>query len=324
MKVARTVCISLIALSSGVVMAAPAPGSDYPSRPLRIVAPFTPGGTVDIIARLVGQRLSNALGQQVVIDNRPGAGGIIGTEIVAKATPDGHTLLLVFMSHSINPHVYRKVPYDAMKDFAFISMLAITPNVVVVNPSIGVSSIKEFLAFAKARPGTVNYASAGAGTNSHLGGELLNLMGGIKMTHVAYKGAPQANADLMGGMVHVHIPSIPTTLPLIKAARLKAIGVTSAQRAPVLPDVPTVAETLPGYETLTWYSFAAPAGTPKPIIDRLSRELMTGLKTPEMIDAFARQGADPVPRSPADTTAFIRSEVQRWGKVAKDAGIQPQ
>jgi len=309
---------------SATAGAASPPASDYPNRPLRIVAPFPAGGTVDIVARLVGQRLTAAFGQQVVVDNRPGAGGIIGTDIVAKATPDGHTLLLVFMSHAVNPHVYRKLPYDTVADFAPIAMLAITPNVVVVNPAIGAGTVKEFVAYAQKNAGKVNYASAGIGTNSHLAAEMLNVMAGIRLAHVPYKGAPQANADLIAGAVHVHIPSIPTTLPFIKAARLKAIGVTSVQRAPVLPEVATVAETLPGYEALTWYALAAPAGTPRSIIDRLSREVISGLKAPEMAAALSSQGADPAPRPPAETVNFIQSELDRWGKVARGAGIQPQ
>jgi tripartite-type tricarboxylate transporter receptor subunit TctC len=297
--------------------------ADYPTRPIRVAIPFPPGGTSDILTRIIGEKLTAALGQQIVVDNRPGAGGVIATDIVAKSNPDGHTLYMAFVSHAINPYVYSKLPYDTEKDFAPIALFAVSPNVVVVTPSLPANSIKELVALAKGKPGQLSYASAGVGTNSHLSAEMLNALAGIKMLHVPYKGAPQANADVASGAVNLHIPSMPVTVPFIKAGRLKAIAVTSTKRSPVFPDVPTVAETFPGYESLAWYGFIGPKGTPQPVIARLTTEIAKAVRMPDFIEALAKQGADATYMGPKEFGDYIRAELKRWGEAVKTAGLKP-
>lgn len=297
--------------------------ADYPTRPIRIVVPFPPGGTSDILTRILGERLNAAFRQQIVVDNRPGAGTIIGTEIVARANPDGHTLYMAFVSHAINPYVYAKLPYDTERDFTPIALVAVSPNVVVVTPSLPVNSIKDLIALAKAKPGQINYASSGVGTNSHLSAEMINAMAGIKMNHVAYKGAPQANGDVAAGAVQLHIPSMPVSMPFITAGRLKAIAVTSSTRSPVLPNVPTVAETLPGYESLAWYGLLAPRGTPPAVVARLNEAIEAALQSPAVVNAYSMQGADPSYRDSAGFAQFIRVELKRWAVAVKAAGLKP-
>jgi tripartite-type tricarboxylate transporter receptor subunit TctC len=297
--------------------------ADYPARPIRVTIPFPPGGTSDVLTRIIGAKLSASLGQQIVVDNRPGAGGVIATDIVAKAVPDGHTLYMTFVSHAINPYVYARLPYDTRKDFTPIALFAISPNVVVVTPTLPVKSIKELIALAKAKPGQINYASAGVGTNSHLSAEMIIAATAVKMTHIPYKGAPQANADVAAGLVQVHIPSMPVAMPLIEAKRLKAIAVTSTKRSPVLPDVPTVAETLPGYESLAWYGFIGPRGTPQHVVARLNAEIEKALKQPDLIEAMSRQGAEPTYMNAKAFAEYIEAELARWGAAVKAAGLKP-
>jgi tripartite-type tricarboxylate transporter receptor subunit TctC len=313
------------ALGFAALIAAPAVASaaDYPTRPIRVTVPFPPGGTSDILTRIIGEKLTAGLGQQIVVDNRPGAGGVIATDIVAKAAPDGHTLYMTFVSHAINPYVYTKLPYDTRRDFTPIALFAVSPNVVVVTPSLPVKSIKDLIALAKAKPGQLNYGSAGIGTNSHLSAEMIVAATGIKMTHIPYKGAPQANADVAAGLVQVHIPSMPVTMPLIQAGRLRAIAVTSSKRSPVLPDVPTVAQTLPGYESLAWYGFIGPRGTPPPIVARLNAEIEKALKQPDLIAAMSRQGAEPTYKNAKSFGDYIEAELARWGAAVKAAGLKP-
>lgn len=308
---------------SALLLASAVSAADYPNRPIRIAIPFPPGGTSDILTRIIGEKLTAALGQQMVIDNRPGAGGIIASDIVAKANPDGHTLYMAFVSHAINPHVYVKLPYDTEKDFVPIALFAVSPNIVVVTPSLAASSIKELIALAKAKPGQLSYASAGIGTNSHLSAEMLNAMAGIKILHIPYKGAPQANADTASGAVQLHIPSMPVTVPFIKAGRLKAIAVTSSKRSPVFPEVPTVAETLPGYESLAWYGFIGPKGMPQPVIARLTAEIQKAVKMPDLVEALSKQGADPTYMNPKEFGEYIKAELKRWGEAVKTAGLKP-
>jgi tripartite-type tricarboxylate transporter receptor subunit TctC len=297
--------------------------AEYPSRPIRVVIPFPPGGTSDILTRIMAEKLSPALKQPVIVDPRPGAGGVIATNIVANASPDGHTLYMAFVSHAINPYVYEKLPYDTEKNFVPVAMFAVSPNVVVVTPSLPVKSIKDLIDLAKAKPGAINFGSAGIGTNSHLSGEMLAYMAGIKMSHIPYKGAPQANADVVSGAIQVHIPSMPVTMPLIQAARLRAIAVTSTRRSPVLPDVPTVAETLPGYESLAWYGFVVPKGTPRAIIARLDAEVEKAVKSQDLIDAMSKQGAEPTYRKANEFGEYIKAELKRWGLAVKAAGLKP-
>jgi tripartite-type tricarboxylate transporter receptor subunit TctC len=310
-----TVCLALL---TGAACAAA-----YPVRPIRIVIPFPPGGTSDILTRIMADKLTARLGRQVIVDNRPGAGGVLATDIVAKANADGYTLYMAFVSHAINPYVYAKLPYDTEKDFVPIALFAVSPNVVVVTPALGINSIKDLIALAKAKPGGITYASAGVGTNSHLSAELINAQAGVKMIHVAYKGAPQANADVANGSVQLHIPSMPVAMPLISAGRLKAIAVTSAKRSAALPDVPTVAETLPGYESLAWYGFVAPRGTPKAIVTRLTQEVDSVLSMPDLIASMSKQGADPTYLDPAAFGSYLRAELKRWDTAVKAAGLKP-
>ncbi|MGH8634320.1 MAG: Bug family tripartite tricarboxylate transporter substrate binding protein [Burkholderiales bacterium] len=317
----RIACGALLFLAFGLMGSSPA--ADYPSRPVRIVIPFPPGGTSDILTRIMAEKLSPALRQSVIVDPRPGAGGVIATNIVANSSPDGHTLYMTFVSHAINPYVYEKLPYDTEKDFVPVAMFAVSPNVVVVTPSLAVNSIKDLIALARAKPGTVNFGSAGIGTNSHLSGEMLAYMAGVKMNHVPYKGAPQANADVVSGAIQVHIPSMPVTMPLIQAGRLRAIAVTSAKRSPMLPDVPTVAESLPGYESLAWYGFVAPKGTPKAIVARLEAEVEKAIKAQDVINAMSKQGAEPTYRKAKEFGEYIKAELKRWGLAVKAAGLKP-
>lgn len=297
--------------------------ADYPTRPIRIVAPFPAGGTVDIITRIIGNKLNAAFGQSIVVDNRSGAGGVIGTNIVAKANADGYTLATIFVSHAINPYVYVQLPYDTERDFAPVAFVALSPNVVVVTPSFPAKSIKELIALAKAQPGKINYASAGIGTNSHLSAEMLNFMAGIKLVHIPYKGGPPANADVAAGAAQVTIPSMPLTMPLITAGRLRPIAVTSTKRSPVLPEVPTVAETLPGYESYAWYGMVAPAGTPRAIITQLSNEIEKILRMPDVVESLSKQGAEPTYKNPAQFSDYIKAELKRWSEVVKKAGLKP-
>jgi tripartite-type tricarboxylate transporter receptor subunit TctC len=319
----RPALCAVVALACSGPLAGAAAAADYPTRPIRIVVPFPPGGTSDILTRILGERLSASLGQTIVVDNRPGAGTIIGTDIVAKANPDGYSLYMAFVSHAINPYVYEKLPYDTERDFTPIALVAVSPNVVVVTPSLPVNSMKELIALAKAKPGQINYASSGVGTNSHLSAEMINAMAGIRMTHVPYKGAPQANTDVATGTVQLHIPSMPVTMPFITSGRLKAIAVTSAKRSPVLPNVPTVAETLPGYESLAWYGLLAPRGTPPAIVAKLNDAVDKALKSPEVINAYSKQGADPAYKNPKEFAAYIQAELKRWGAAVKAAGLKP-
>lgn len=297
--------------------------ADYPARPVRMIVPAPPGGTMDILGRILADKLTTALGQSVVVENKPGAGTVIGTDMVAKAVPDGQMIVMIYVAHAINPFVYSNLPYDSEKDFSPIAEIAESPDVVVVTPSLPVNSVADLIAFAKANPGKVNYASAGVGTNSHLSAEMLNNMAGISLVHVPYKGGPPANLDVASGVCQVTIPSLPLTMPLIKANRLKPIAVTGPKRSPALPNVPTVGETLPGYESLAWYGFLAPARTPRSIIDRLSGELEKALKQPDVVQSVAAQGAEVKFMGPEGFAGLISTETVRWGKVVKEIGLKP-
>jgi tripartite-type tricarboxylate transporter receptor subunit TctC len=296
----------------------------YPTKPIRIIVPFAPGGPNDILARLLGQKLTESWGTQVIIDNRAGGGTIIGSAIAAAATPDGYTLLMVSTSHAVNPSLVRKLPYDTLKDFAPVIRLAASPNVLVVNPSVPVQSVRELIALAKAKPGEINYASGGTGTATHLAGELLCITGGVKMTHVPYKGAGPATIDLLSGAVSWMFGTILPTLPHVKAGRLRALAVSGAKRSAVLPDVPTVAETLPGFEAASWYGVFAPAQTPREVIVKLNRESARILETTEMRDYLLREGAEPVGGTPEEFAAYFKSEIAKWAKVIRDAGIKSE
>ena len=298
---------------------------NYPVRAVRLVVPSSPGGGTDITARIIAPKLGEYLGQQVVVENRPGAGTMIGGESVARAAPDGYTLLMGISTLAINPAMYRKVPYDALKDFAPISQVVALPNILVTHPSLPVKSVKELIAFAKSRPGQINFASAGVGTNPHLSMELFLSMAGVKMIHVPYKGSGQGVIDLIAGHVTVMTPSILTALGYVKNNRLRALGVTSAKRAGGASDIPTIAEAgVPGYEAVQWFGVLAPAGTPREIIARLHKEVVRTVQTPDVRQKLVNDGADPVGSSPQEFAAFLRSETTKWAKVAKDIGIKPE
>ena len=297
----------------------------YPVRAVRLIVPSSPGGGTDITARIIAPKLGEYLGQQVVVENRPGAGTMIGGEVVARAAPDGYTLLMGISTLAINPAMYKKVPYDALKDFVPISQVVALPNILVTHPSLPVKSVKELIVFAKARPGQINFASAGVGTNPHLSMELFLSMAGLKMIHVPYKGSGQGVIDLLAGHVTVMTPSILTALNYVKNKRLRALGVTSAKRAGGAPDIPTIAEAgVPGYEAVQWFGVLAPAGTPRDIVARLHKEVVRTVQSPDIRQKLVNDGADPIGSSPDEFARFIRSETTKWAKVAREIGIKPE
>ena len=324
-KSSRLFAISLGAALFCAAVATAQAQQSYPIRPIRLVVPSSPGGGTDITARIMAPKLGEALGQQVVVENRPGAGTMIGGEVVARSAPDGYTLLMGISTLAINPAMYRKMPYDALKDFAPISQAVSLPNILVTHPSLPVKAVKELIAFSKTRPGQINFASAGVGTNPHLSMELFLSMAGLKMIHVPYKGSGQGVIDLIAGHVSVMTPSILTGLPHIKAGRLRGLGITSARRAAGAPEIPTIAEAgVPGYEAVQWFGILAPAGTPRAIIERVNREAVRVLRTPDVRERLMADGADPVGSSPEEFGAFIRAETVKWAKVIRDVGIQPE
>jgi tripartite-type tricarboxylate transporter receptor subunit TctC len=304
--------------------AAAAWGQVYPNKPIRIVVPFPAGGTTDVLARAAAQKLTESLGQPVVVDNRPGAGGNIGAELVAKSPPDGYTMLMGTVgTHAINPSLYPKMPYDHVRDFAPIILVAGVPNVLVVNPSLPVNSVQELIAYAKANPGRLNFASSGNGTSIHLSAELFKTMTGVQMAHIPYKGSAPALQDLAGGQVQLMFDNLPSSLALIKAGRLKALAVTSKARAQALPDVPTVAESgLPGFEASSWFGLLAPTGTPQPVIAKVNGEIAKWLATPEAKEKLLAQGANAAGGTPEDFARHIAAETAKWQKVVKESGAK--
>jgi tripartite-type tricarboxylate transporter receptor subunit TctC len=295
----------------------------YPARPIRLIVTFTPGGPTDIVARAVAQKLTESWGQPVVVDNRPGAAGNIGMDIVAKAPPDGYTLVLgSFGPMIISPYVYSKLPYDPVKDFAPITLGATSWFFMVVHPTLPANSVKEFIALARSKPG-LTFSSSGNASPSHLAGELLKTSAGIDLVHVPYKGGAPAVAAVLGGEVQFAIESPPPIVPQVKAGKLRALGAARATRSPLLPEVPTMAEAgLPGFQVGSWYGFLAPAGTPKPIIDKLNAEMVRIIKLPEVQERFLSVGADPSSNTPAQFGAFIQSELKKWEKPVKAAGVK--
>jgi len=306
------------------LVATAASAQTYPTKPIRLVVPFPPGGATDILARDVAQKLTEAWGQQVIVDNRPGAGGNIGSELVAKSAPDGYTLEMGTVgTHAINASLYAKMPYDHVKDFVPVILVAGVPNVLVVNPAVPANSVAELIAYAKANPGKLNFASSGNGTSIHLSGELFKFMAGVQMTHVPYKGSAPALQDLIGGQVQLMFDNLPPSLPQIKAGKLRALAVTSLARAPALPDVPTMAEAgLPGYEASSWFGVLAPAGTPPAIVTKLNAEIAKWLATPEAKEKLSKQGANAAGGTPEDFAKHIAAETAKWAKVVKDSGAK--
>ncbi|HZN25067.1 MAG TPA: tripartite tricarboxylate transporter substrate binding protein [Burkholderiales bacterium] len=299
--------------------------ADFPSRPVRIIVPSTPAGGLDVLARLLAPRLTEKWGQQIVIENRAGAGGIIGTEIAAKATPDGHTLLLVAAGYSANPFLYKSLPYDTPKDFAPITILGFAPNVLVVHPSVGVSSVRELIALAKHKPGTLTYASSGVGTSGHLAMALLERSAGVKMIHVPYKGAGAATAAVVAGETHMLFSATAAVMPHVKSGRIRALAVTSGRRWPSMADVPTMAEAaLPGYAVDGWYAMLAPGKTPKAIVNRIYDDVVGILKMPEVASKIQAAGFEVSGIPSAEFSKYIDSELRKWGAVIKEAGIRAE
>jgi tripartite-type tricarboxylate transporter receptor subunit TctC len=297
---------------------------DYPTRPVRIVIPFSPGGFNDIVGRIIAAQLSERLGKQFVVENRPGAGGIIAGELLVNAPKDGHTLMIVSLAISVNPHFY-KMPYSPVKDFAPVAILATAPNVLSVNQTVSAKSIKELVALAKSKPGDLRYASSGTGTFMHLGPELFKLMAGVDIVHVPFRGAGPAMIDVMGGDSQMTFGSVPSTMTHVRSGKLRALGVGGVKRSFALPDVPTIDEAgVSGYHCANWIGLVAPAGTPEPIVARLLKELTAMQDGPELQKQFANEGAEVMRMSSAEFGAFIASEVTKWGKVVKDAGIKAQ
>jgi tripartite-type tricarboxylate transporter receptor subunit TctC len=296
----------------------------YPTKSVRIVVPFPPGSGPDVLARTVAQKLPESLSQPVIVENRAGAGGIVATELVAKSAPDGYTLLMgTIGTHALNVALYKKLPYDAQKDFAPVSQLALLPHVVLLHPSVPAKTVKEFVAFARARPGQINYASAGTGTGMHLSTELMKAMAKIDMVHVPYKGPAESMAALLGGEAMVTIPAIPATLPLVKAGRVRALAVTSAQRSPMLRDIPTMAESgFPGFDFSNWSGVFAPAGVSPQIVRTLSQDLTRIVQTPDVAKTLVQQGAIVVGNTPEQFASNINVDLARWMKVVKDAKLQ--
>jgi len=296
----------------------------YPTKPVRLIVPFSAGGGADIVARAIAQKLGDALAQQVVVDNRTGAAAIIGTELAAKSAPDGYTLILGQTGpNSINPGLYERLPYDPLKDFAPITLATTYPYVLVVHPSIPAKTVKELIALAKAKPNQLSFASAGNGAANHLAAELFKSMAGIQMVHVPYKASAPALIDVLGGHVSMMLDPVITAMPHVKLGKLRALGVTSLQRTPVAKDLPTFAETgLPGFEAIGWHGILAPAGTPREIIMRLSSEIVTVLRTPDIRNRFAEQGAEPVGNTPEQFLEFLKSDLTKWAKVIKAAEVR--
>lgn len=317
LKLAAAVCVTF---STGALAQ-----GNYPAKPLRLIVPFTPGGGADILARLVVQRLAEPLKQSVVVDNRPGAAGIVGTELVAKSPPDGYTMLMGAPGLAINPSLYVKLPYDTLRDLLPVSLVGAVPNLVVVHPSVPVKTIKELTALARSKPGRLNYASPGRGTSLHFAAELYRSRTGVDIVHVAYKGGAQAITDLVGGHVDLMFDVLPASLPYVKSGRLRALAITSAQRSNLVPDLPTVAESgLEGFLAITWNGILLPANTPRDIVTRLHQAVQHAVLGPGAKERYAAIGTDAVTNTPEEFAEFIRTETAKWSKVAAAAGIKPE
>jgi tripartite-type tricarboxylate transporter receptor subunit TctC len=319
---ARFVIVSLlvIAVVSPVTWA-----QVYPARPIRFIVGYPPGGAVDVFARIIGAKLSDSFGQQIVIDNRTGAATVIASEIIAKAAPDGYTLFMQDIpSHAINAALYKKLPYDPVKDFAGVTMVASGPQVIVANPSLPIKSVTDLIEMARAKPGQLNFASGGSGSTAHLAGELLKMMANINLTHVPYKGGALAMTDVISGQVQMLFFSLTGALPQIKAGRVRAIAVTSAKRSGAVPEIPTVGESgVPGYEATNVYGVLVPAATPKPIVGKLNAEILQVLRSPAVTDEITRQGADPQSSTPEGLENYLKSEIAKWAKVVRAANLRP-
>lgn len=315
--------LRLIALALACALPA-AHAADYPDRPIRIIVPFTPGGSTDILARMIGHKLNEAWGQQVIADNRPGANGVVAADITAKANPDGHTLMFVAIGHAINPLLQKKLPYDPDKAFTAVSLTAILPQMLALNPKSSVTNLKELLALAKGTK-PVNYATGGVGSSQHLATELLAYMAKVRMNHVPYKGGNQGLLDVIAGHVDFTLTTALTVIPHAKAGRVRALAVSTAKRLDVAPDVPTMSEAgVPGYESVAWYGMVAPAGVPAKLLDKLANETVKATNSADMKAALVKQGAIPVGNTPREFTAFIKNEQTKYAKVIREAGIKAE
>ena len=321
----RGAIAALLGVAISGAVAAGAPEAQFPSRPVRIIIPFPPGSGTDIVGRAIAQSLTESWQQSIVVDNRPGAGGTIAGELVARGNPDGYTLMLGNVSTlAIARSLYAKLGYDPLRDFAPITLITTSENVVVVHPSVPVDSIKALIAYAKAKPGLLTYGSAGNGTTSHLGGAMFSSMAGVQMTHVPYKGSGPALTDLLSGQLQLIFSSVPTALPHIKSGRLRPLAVTRVERSKTLPDLPTVHESgLRGFDISLWQGIVAPAGTPREIVMKLNQQIVANLKVADLRKKLAAQGLDPVGNTPEQFAAYIRSEVDKWAKVVKATGARP-
>jgi tripartite-type tricarboxylate transporter receptor subunit TctC len=316
----------LVAALAAMWVTAGASAQQYPTKPVRFVVPFAPGGSTDTLARTLGTKLSDGLGHQVVIDNRSGGNGNIGMEIVAHAPPDGHTIVLGYIANvAIGPSLYAKLPFDPVRDYEAITLLATSPNVLVAHPSVQANSLKDVIALAKAKPGSLNYASASVASVGHLTGELLNQLAGIKMVHIAYKGSGQAVTDLVGGHIQLMFSGFSSVMPHIKSGKLKPIAQTGEKRSPALPEVPTIAESgFPKFEATAWYGVHAPAKTPKPVVTRLNSEFVKALKAPDVRERLGALGFELVGSTPEHYASYIKSEIKKWEKVVKASGAKPE
>jgi len=309
----------LLCLFAGIAHAQP-----YPSKPVRLIIPFPPGGSNDIVGRMVATQLGERLGQSVIADNRGGAGGTIGTDMAAKSAPDGYTLLLISVAHAFNPAMYKKLPYDPEKSFAPIGLVAAGPVALMVNPSVPAHSVKELIDLIKANPGKLNYATAGIGSFQHLASELFKLQTGVDMVHVPYKGGGPAMMDTIGGQAQINMASLIQVIPHVKSGKLRLLATSGAKRSALFPDVPTVAETVPGFEASTWQGIGAPKGTPAEIVDKLNKEINAALADPKIKDRLDNLGSIPTPLSPAAYAKLIADDTEKWGKVVRAANMKAE
>jgi tripartite-type tricarboxylate transporter receptor subunit TctC len=314
-----------VVLGVAAIAAAAFAADNYPSRPVRLIVPYAAGGNADLVGRIVAEGLTARMGVQFIVDNRPGASSIIGTELAVKAAPDGYTILLVAGTFAVNATLVPKLPYDTLRDLVPISLVAQTPQVLVASPVVPVKSLKDLIALAKSRPGTLNYGSTGVGASANMAGALLNVMAGIHLVHVPYKGTAQILTDVMGGHLHLAIPSLTSSIVHIRSGKLSALGVTSSARSAQFPELPTLAEAgVPGYQAVIWNAIVAPRATPQAILDRLSRELAAAMRAPEAADRYRGLGAETIGSTPAEFGRFLRSEIEQYARVIRESGLKAE